>query len=296
MRLVTYDRGGARRLGAWVDEALVDLPDAVGHPAFPTTMEALASCAGGTTMDAARDALDRPEYWEPSVQRRPRLLVPILPPLLDAAWLFAPGTAIRWPPNGELAYEVKVAAIVGASRTVRTKRAVVPVFGYSLVIGWMAVVPDPGTRVRRFLGATLGPTIVTADDLDASGKEVLLRHDGDEVASESIGPLVPQLQAQLQRAARQHGLLPGQIVGSSALFAAARRRGSLRPEPGAVVEATMSGVGTLRVAVSGREGRTANGDIDASNDRSKDPPAPWADGRASLRLLTQARPADRVTG
>ena len=46
MRLVTYDRGGARRLGAWVDGTVVDLPDAVGHPSFPTTMEALVEHNG----------------------------------------------------------------------------------------------------------------------------------------------------------------------------------------------------------------------------------------------------------
>src|SRR5439155_11382440 len=42
---------------SWANEAVVDLPDAVGHPAFPTTMESLVSCAGGTTMEAAADAV-----------------------------------------------------------------------------------------------------------------------------------------------------------------------------------------------------------------------------------------------
>ena len=41
MRLVTYDRGGQRRLGAILEGEVVDLPDAVGHPAFPTTLEGL---------------------------------------------------------------------------------------------------------------------------------------------------------------------------------------------------------------------------------------------------------------
>ena len=45
MRLVTYDRGGVRRLGALVAGTVVDLPDAVGHPSFPATMEALGRVA-----------------------------------------------------------------------------------------------------------------------------------------------------------------------------------------------------------------------------------------------------------
>jgi hypothetical protein len=46
MRLVTYDRGGHRRLGAILGGEVVDLPDAVGHPAFPTTLDALVSSSG----------------------------------------------------------------------------------------------------------------------------------------------------------------------------------------------------------------------------------------------------------
>jgi len=64
MRLVTYDREGDRRLGAWVHDAVVDLPDAVGHPAFPATMEALVTRHRGTALDAATAALANPSYVE----------------------------------------------------------------------------------------------------------------------------------------------------------------------------------------------------------------------------------------
>ena len=79
MRLVTYDRHGVRRLGAWVDGTVVDLPDAVGHPAFPATMEALVSNNGGTLLDAARHALGQPEALQECAVRRPRLLTPLIP-------------------------------------------------------------------------------------------------------------------------------------------------------------------------------------------------------------------------
>ena len=63
MRLVTYDRGGQRRLGAILEGEVVDLPDAVGHPAFPTTLEGLVSSSRGSIMDAAREAVARDDVW-----------------------------------------------------------------------------------------------------------------------------------------------------------------------------------------------------------------------------------------
>ena len=91
MRLVTYDRGGARRLGAWVGEAVVDLPTVVGHPAFPTTMEALIALHGGTTLDAAREALSHPANVKEFRVAGPRLLPPIVPiSLLEHRWILGP--------------------------------------------------------------------------------------------------------------------------------------------------------------------------------------------------------------
>ena len=71
MRLVTYDRGGHRRLGAILGGEVVDLPDAVGHPAFPTTLEGLVSSSRGTVMDAARAALERRTIHIPDVRADP---------------------------------------------------------------------------------------------------------------------------------------------------------------------------------------------------------------------------------
>src|SRR5439155_23921865 len=78
MKLVTYDRGGARRLGAWVAGAVVDLPDAVGHPAFPTTLEVLVARNGGTTQAAAREALSRADDVQEFAVPRARLLAPLV--------------------------------------------------------------------------------------------------------------------------------------------------------------------------------------------------------------------------
>src|SRR4051812_39716434 len=86
MRFVTYDRGGQRRLGAIFEGEVVDLPDAVGHPAFPTTLEGLVSRSRGTVMDAAQNALGCGDAFEWRV-KRPRILTPLFP-----ASLLSPGS------------------------------------------------------------------------------------------------------------------------------------------------------------------------------------------------------------
>src|SRR6476469_7777438 len=93
MRFVTYDRGGQRRLGAILEGEVVDLPDAVGHPAFHTTLEGLVSSSRGTVMDAARAALQRDDAWNWRVPK-PRVLTPLLPWYPSPCSPRAPGTSI----------------------------------------------------------------------------------------------------------------------------------------------------------------------------------------------------------
>src|SRR6185436_6398283 len=108
MRFVTYDRGGQRRLGAIFEGEVVDLPDAVGHPAFPTTLEGLVSSSRGTVMDAAREALASAD-----------VLTPLFPTSLSAPdamnverRLVGPEREVPWPEGAAwLEYEPLVAAV-----------------------------------------------------------------------------------------------------------------------------------------------------------------------------------------
>jgi hypothetical protein len=293
MRLVTYDRGGARRLGAWVSEAVVDLPDAVGHPAFPTTMESLVSCAGGTTMEAAVDALGRPDYWEPCVIRRPRLLVPVLPPLLDAAWLYPPGGVVPRPTNGRLGYEVKLAAVVGPSGHDRGDQPGTPIFGYTLVLAWTTAALVSGRMVRSFAGAFVGPAIVTSDEFVPDGLELTVRRDGERQASVAVRTMLRGFAELVERAHAPDRLRPGQVVGTRAALRA--REGVSGPglRPGTVVEAAVEGIGTLRAVVGDVQTSTGPSVTRSPDGIAGRPPASTetADRRASLRLLTLARPA-----
>src|SRR4029453_10896493 len=120
MRLVPYARGGQRRLGAILEGEVVDLPDAVGHPAFPTTLEGLVTSSRGTVLDAARTALahDDAITWR---VKRPRILTPLFPSSLLSPGsldvdrrLIGPEQEVPWPDGAAwLEYEPKVAAVLG---------------------------------------------------------------------------------------------------------------------------------------------------------------------------------------
>ena len=120
MRLVTYDRGGHRRLGAILEAEVIDLPDAVGHPAFPITLEGLVSSSRGTVMDAAREAISRRDVWDWRVPK-PRILTPLFPTSLLSPGSFdverrlvGPEQEVPWPAGAAwLEYEPKVAVVIG---------------------------------------------------------------------------------------------------------------------------------------------------------------------------------------
>ena len=257
MRLVTYDREGARRLGAWVGSAVVDLPDAVGHPAFPTTMESLVSRCGGTTLDAARDALAHPDYVGDSAVDGARLLVPVVPiSLIEHRWVIGPDDPVPWPSWAEeVDYHLEVACVIAkAGRDLSADQAASTIFGYTLMNDWSSQGVAPSgrgrPRVERF-ATSLGPCIVTADEFDPSRGRLTARVDGDLWSSGSLGQAVgtfPQLIAELSRSQR---LYPGDIVGSGTFPGGCALDLGLRLEAGSVVELEADGIGVLRNRLAG---------------------------------------------
>ena len=255
MRLVTYDRGGARRLGALVGETVVDLPDAVGHPAFPTTMEALIALHGGTTLDAAREALSHPRYINEFRVPRAHLLPPIVPiSLLEHRWILGPGDRLPWPPGAdEVDYQVEVACIVGQfCRDVSLDQAPELIFGYTLMNDWAARtgrITRSGRRGRprvdRF-ATSLGPCIVTVDEFDPARGTLVARVDGEVWSEGELGSAqgtFPQLLAQFSA---QQDMYPGDVLGSGTFPGGCAMDLGLTLRPGAMVELEAEGIGALR--------------------------------------------------
>jgi 2-keto-4-pentenoate hydratase/2-oxohepta-3-ene-1,7-dioic acid hydratase in catechol pathway len=232
---------------------VVDLPDAVGHPAFPGTMERLVKRNGGTVLDAARAALERDEA-KACVVAGARLLPPILPTALrslDAAEgsrrLFGPEDEIPWPEGaGWLELHPKIAAVLRrpVEGVVTPEEAAGAVFGYTLVGDFLArsasgdPVPTPDG-----VPLSLGPCIATAEELDPQTSFVTVRVDGHEWAKGNLNGTAGTLLDQVARASRTEKLSAGEAFASSPF-------GPSGPEhrvwPGAEIELEAEGLGVLR--------------------------------------------------
>jgi hypothetical protein len=252
LRLVTFDRRGHRRLGAFLGGEVVDLPETVGHPAFPATMEALVSSNGGTVLDAARAALERDEA-ERFVVRSARLLAPLLPSSLrsrDAAdgarRVIGPNEEVPWPENaGWLQYEPKIAAILRRPvHGLAAGDAPTAVLGYTLVNDWAVrgASGDPTSRPES-LPVAIGPCVVTPDEIDPQTVFVTVRVDGEEWVKGNLNGTALSLLAAVERASRVEELLPGEAFASGPFEIPGFEQ---RIWPGAEIELDAEGIGVLR--------------------------------------------------
>ena len=254
MRLVTYDRRGHRRLGAFLGGEVVDLPDVVGHPAFPATMEALVSSNRGSVLDAARAALERDEAAE-FVVPRAHLLSPVLPSSLrslDAMdgvrKVLGTDEEVDWPEGaGWLDYEPKVAAVLGSpARGIGPDEAERAIFGYTLVSDWVARDSngDPA-HAADGVPVSLGPCISLAEDVDPQTMFVTVRVDGTQWAKGNLNGTATNLAGVISGASTQ------ETIRAADAFAVSPFDGfGPSPErqlwPGAQVELEAEGIGILR--------------------------------------------------
>jgi 2-keto-4-pentenoate hydratase/2-oxohepta-3-ene-1,7-dioic acid hydratase in catechol pathway len=253
MRLVTFDRRGHRRLGAILGGEVVDLPDAVGHPAFPTTLEALVAASRGTVLDAARAALERDDA-PASVVPDARILTPLFPTSLLSPDAFeverrvvGPEQEVPWPDGAAwLDYEPKVAAVLGrGARGVDADEARAHVFGYTLVSDWTARMAngDPMPTAEG-LPIAIGPCIVTAEDVEPQTMFVEVKIDGEQIAKGNLNGAARSLMEVISGASRLGELERGDAFALGPF--AATEDPSRQLWPGATIELGAEGIGTLR--------------------------------------------------
>ncbi len=295
MRLVTYERDGARRLGALAGQRVIDLPGAVGEPAFPPTMEALVE-EGRPALQGAREALGRVDL-ERHVVAEARLLVPLLPGSLrdflafedhvkagsarrgepvPEAWyeapsyykgnhrsVFGPEEEIPWPPyTDELDYELEVAAILGSrGRDLDAGRAAQLVFGYTLMNDWSArdvqrkeMAVRLGPAKGKDFATSLGPCIVSADELDPSALRLTARVDGETWSEGSLGEARWTFPQMIAHVSQGEDVWPGDVYGSGTFAGGCGLDLGRFLWPGAVVELEADGIGVLRNRVGPKPG------------------------------------------
>ena len=232
---------------------MIDLPDAVGHPAFPTTMERLVRSNGGTVLDAARTALERDEAAA-CVVEQPRLLAPLIPTSLRSADaregarpVFGPHDEVPWPDHaGWLEFHPKIAAVLRrpVADPLTPEETPSVVFGYTLVADWLAFgasgdpMPTPDG-----IPLSLGPCIVTADEIDPQSTFVTVRVDGEEWVKGNLNGTAASLLRDVSAASRLEALEPGEAFASGPFEIPGFEH---RIWQGAVVELEAEGIGVLR--------------------------------------------------
>ncbi len=232
---------------------MVDLPDLVGHPAFPATMEHLVKGNGGTVLDAARAALERDEA-EAYVVVDARLLAPIIPASLRSAdasegarRVFGPGEEVPWPAGaGWLEFHPKIAGVLRQAIQDPLTPEEIPsvVFGYTLVGDFLArsASGDPMSTPDG-VPVSIGPCIVTAEELDPQTSFVTVRVDGEEWVKGNLNGTANGLLADIAHASRLEALGPGEAFASGPFEIPGFEQ---RVWPGAVVELEAEGIGVLR--------------------------------------------------
>jgi 2-keto-4-pentenoate hydratase/2-oxohepta-3-ene-1,7-dioic acid hydratase in catechol pathway len=291
VRLVTYDRAGARRLGALHGDAVVDLPDLVADRSFPDTMEALVE-AGPDALARAREALTA---GDAAPVREARLLVPILPSSLrdflafedhvkagsarrsepvPEAWyempiyykgnhrsVYGPDEVIPYPPfTSELDYELEVACVLGSrGRDVSEEDAAKLIFGYTLMNDWSArdiqrkeMAVRLGPAKGKDFATSLGPCIVTADELDPSTLRLAARVNGETWSEGSLGNVHWSFPQMIAHVSQGEDVWPGDLYGSGTFGGGCGLDLGRFLEPGAVVELEAEGIGVLRNTVGPR--------------------------------------------
>jgi 2-keto-4-pentenoate hydratase/2-oxohepta-3-ene-1,7-dioic acid hydratase in catechol pathway len=297
VRLVTFEREGSRRLGALVHDRVVDLPSAVGHPEFPTTMETMVA-AGPEPLEAARTTLQRGDL-ESHLVASARLLVPILPaslrdflafedhveagsarrgePIPDAWYempvyykgnhrsVFGPSEEIPWPPyTNELDYELEVACVLGGrGKDLDEERAGALVFGYTLMNDWSArdiqrkeMAARLGPAKGKDFATSLGPCIVTQDELDPRTLHLVARVDGEIWSEGGLGGARWTFPQMIAHVSQGEDVWPGDVYGSGTFGGGCGLDLGRFLWPGAVVELEADAIGVLRNTVGEKPDRS----------------------------------------
>jgi 2-keto-4-pentenoate hydratase/2-oxohepta-3-ene-1,7-dioic acid hydratase in catechol pathway len=273
---------------------VIDLPGAVGDPGFPQTMEALVeegrpaleaarealgrdheqhAIEGARLLvpllpGSLRDFLAFEDHVKAGSARRGE-------PVPDAWYeapsyykgnhrsVFGPEEEIPWPPyTDELDYELEVAAILGGrGRDLDAGRAAQLVFGYTLMNDWSArdvqrkeMAVRLGPAKGKDFATSLGPCIVTADELDPSTLRLTARVDGETWSDGSLGQAHWTFPQMIAHVSEGEDVWPGDVYGSGTFAGGCGLDLGRFLWPGAIVELEAEGIGVLRNRVGPKAG------------------------------------------
>jgi fumarylacetoacetate (FAA) hydrolase len=165
----------------------------------------------------------------------------------NPAAIYGPDDEIPYPQDTEeLDYELEVAAVIGADGAIG---------GFTIMNDWSArdlqrseMKLGLGPVKGKDFATSLGPVVVTPDELGDLRLEMVARVNGEERSRGNLGDMFHSWEAIVAAAARNTTLLPGDVLGSGAVGG-----GSILDhgdgrwlQRGDVVELEVEGIGVLR--------------------------------------------------
>jgi len=165
----------------------------------------------------------------------------------NPAAIYGPDDDIPFPAgSNELDYELEVAAVIGADGAIG---------GFTIMNDWSArdlqrreMKVGLGPAKGKDFATSLGPVIVTPDELGDLRLEMVARVNGEERSRGNLGDMYHSWDAILERASANTQLVPGDVIGSGTCGTGCiLEHGDGRwLQPGDVVELEVDGIGVLR--------------------------------------------------
>jgi fumarylacetoacetate (FAA) hydrolase len=165
--------------------------------------------------------------------------------------IYGDGDAIPYPEGTqELDYELECAAIIGAEGKIG---------GFTVMNDWSArdlqrreMRVGLGPAKGKDFATSLGPVLVTTDELDGASGEMVARVNGEERSRGNLSAMYHKWDALLAQAARNTVLAPGDVIGSGTVGTGCiLEHGDGRwLQRGDAVELEIEGIGVLRNTVS----------------------------------------------
>ena len=168
----------------------------------------------------------------------------------NPAAIYGPDDVVPYPDGSEaLDYELEVAAVIGAGDQIG---------GFTVMNDWSArdlqrleMKVGLGPAKGKDFATSLGPVVVTPDELDGSSGTMVARVNGEERSRGELGDMQFSWAAIVEQAARNTKLLPGDVLGSGTVGSGCiLEHGDGRwLQRGDVVELEVEGIGVLRNTV-----------------------------------------------
>jgi fumarylacetoacetate (FAA) hydrolase len=169
----------------------------------------------------------------------------------NPAAIYGPDAAVPYPEGTEeLDYELEVAAVIGGDGRIG---------GFTVMNDWSArdlqraeMRVGLGPAKGKDFATSLGPVLVTADELDGSSGAMVARVNGEERSRGDLSDMYHSWEAIVAHAARNTRLRPGDVLGSGTVGTGCiLEHGDGRwLRPGDVVELEVEGIGVLRNEVA----------------------------------------------